>query len=1619
MSEIHDEAQSLGIGTHYSDAFGRQVEVPEETLRLLVGKLKLPSVHCSLVDPCIILNEGDELHVELANDLGVFWVLAQENGQEISGEVAPGQTAIHFPTHPALGYHHLTVKQGEGGCESRIIVTPPRAYTPWTYDKPLRFWGVAAQLYSLRSGTNWGIGDFTDLATLVTGTGRLGASAVGVNPLHAVFPDDAERASPYSPSSRQYLNWLYLDIEAIPEFKTSDEARALVATYEFQLELARLRSVPLVDYSGVATIKHRVIEILYAAFRTGHLGSGDTRDRAFSAFRTSHGAPLRRFALFHALREVLGATDWSQRDWRNWSEDYRHPEAVGVVRFASESMERVEFYEYIQFCLFEQLANVKEAAGRAGMDIGLYGDLAVGTDIAGAEGWSSQDIIAPGLNIGAPPDPLAPHGQNWGLPVMNPEAMRRLGYEPFIRVLRSVMQCFGAVRIDHVLGLMRIYCIPAEDPEHGAYLRYPFEDLVRIVSLESHRNKCIVIGEDLGTLPEGAREALIEHNILSYRVLWFEQYPDVFMPPEAYPGQSLVTISTHDLPTMAGFWSQGDIGIRRALNLMNEDQANELRNERSGAKHKLVTALSRAGLLAGETVPDAIPAGEIFRFVARTPSSMMMVQLEDILKQVDQANMPGTDLEHPNWRRKLPIDLPALLAEQTMRQVATIAGEEGRTHRKVTLPPRNTIDETLAIPASTYRLQFNASFTFKDAIRIIPYLAQLGISHVYASSYLAARKGSTHGYDIVDHNALNPEIGTEEDFRAYLNTLNAWKMGQVLDFVPNHMGVGHADNQWWLDVLEWGQDSQFGKFFDVDWQVADPALRGKVMLPVLGENFGDAVIGGKIKLVFEAQTGTFSLWYGGEHRFPIRPVDYATVLRASDVPEAVQFADSFKAIGQPGLRKGTRLSTASSLKADVAQAVITQPALADAFQAAADSFSGAPGEKSGWWNLVALIEKQNYRLASWRLASDEINYRRFFDINDLAGVRVEDDDLFELMHRILSRLVAQGSLHGVRLDHIDGLHDPAGYLTRLYRYLGRFGAPSDAKAKGRDRFYILVEKILATDEELRRNWPIAGTTGYEFLSDTTALFVDPAAEAAFDEAYKAFTGIEDDFETIAIEAKHVVIRNMLPADLSRLSRRLKHIADRDWNSRDYSLSRLRLALYEIVRGFRVYRTYATPKQISAEDRARIGQAVQFAKAHWHAPDISILDFVEKALTGDLLREPQADYKKADVFAFMQAFQQYTGPAMAKSLEDTAFYRYYRLVSLNEVGSDPGRFGTGVEHFHEASATRAKHLPNNMLGSSTHDTKRGEDTRSRISVLSEYGTGWSGVVEGLRKAGQRSRVGPSPNANDEYMIYQTLLGIWPDDVSGWDQVRTRLQQYVIKAIREAKLYSSWTDPNEAYEKDTLDFIEGLIGSAEFKAAAGPVAAHVAKFGYLNSLSYTLLKLTAPGTPDIYQGSDLWNFSLADPDNRTAVDYDARQRLIAEAPSLPELMKSGGPASLRDGAIKLRLIQRVLNLRRRAQILFEQGNYTPVPATGFGADSIVAFTRKAGDQQLFVAGGRLMARIEAAGTPADRYAWDWKDTTLPVPGGDWRDALNGGTAQGGKLRAATLFGTLPLAVWMKGI
>ena len=1194
--------------------------------------------------------------------------------------------------------------------------------------------------------------------------------------------------------------------------------------------------------------------------------------------------------------------------------------------------------------------------------------------------------------------------------------LRHRRYEPFIRVIRAAMSRFGALRIDHVLGLMRIYCIPNANPKGGTYLSYPFEDLVRLLVLESHRQRCLVIGEDLGTLPEGLRDRLAAYGILSYRVLWFERTPAGYIAPDSYPAQALITGGTHDLPTMLGFWDNEDVKLRRDLGLVKDSEMEAFLGERAREKQGVATLLHAAALLPENVTPAKAPLLEIHRLMARTPCRLMTVQLDDALAQRQQANLPGTTTEHPNWRRKMPVDLQALFTDQTMRQLATVLAEEHRADGKFIAPPSSTVNPRLAIPGSTYRLQFSAEFTFDDATAMIPYLSDLGITHVYASSYLAARAGSTHGYDIIDHNALNPEIGNEDSFARYLAALNAWRMGQILDFVPNHMGVGKSDNQWWLDVLEWGEESPFAQYFDIDWQASDAARRGKVLVPVLGGPFGDTVQAGEIKLVFEPAMGSFSLWYG-EHRFPIRPLDYPAILQRAERPELADLIAAFTAIAK-NRDQGQRRSTAGSLKAELVQLVLRDPAMAEVLQEAADKFSGTKDSRASWRDFVALTLRQNYRLASWRIAADEINYRRFFDINDLAGIRMENPELFELTHRMIGRLVAQGALQGIRLDHIDGLYDPLDYLIRLYKYLGRFGAPADVRAKGRDRFYILVEKILSLDESLPQPWPVAGTTGYDFITELNGVFVNRAAEAAFDRIYRDFTGETETFDEIVETAKHLVIGALLPSDLNRLTRRLKTIADRDWNTRDFSQNRLRQALTEVVAGFQVYRTYITSRTTSAEDRRRIGEAVAHARAAWLWPDTEIFAFVEKALTGDLAREPGNTYRKAEVFAFIQAFQQYTGPVMAKSLEDTSFYRYYRLTSLNEVGNDPRVFGLTKEQYHEAAERRRSASPHSMLGSSTHDTKRGEDTRARINVLSEVPDEWAALLQDLRAIAAPFKTEGNPTANDEYLIYQTMLGIWSEREEEKEHLLERLQLYLTKALREAKVHSSWVAANEPYEKATLDFAAALYASQEFMDKIRPFARKMVKFGYLNGLSQTVLKLTAPGVSDIFQGSDLWNHSLADPDNRSKVDYDQRRKMLAESPQLPAMLTDfTTPDQLEDGAIKLRLLQRLLRLRRGLPELFENGSYQPVEIKGTHATSLLAFTRRFGSKELLVVVGRLLVGVEAGGTAPGVYTWDWRDTTLDIPAHHWRDMLGANNIDGREgFAAGGLFGALPVGVWV---
>jgi (1->4)-alpha-D-glucan 1-alpha-D-glucosylmutase len=890
------------------------------------------------------------------------------------------------------------------------------------------------------------------------------------------------------------------------------------------------------------------------------------------------------------------------------------------------------------------------------------------------------------------------------------------------------------------------------------------------------------------------------------------------------------------------------------------------------------------------------------------------------------------------------------------------------------------------VPRATYRLQFNRDFTLRDALALVPYLAALGISHCYASPIMEARPGSTHGYDIVDHNRVNPEIGSDEDFHALVSALHERGMGLILDIVPNHMGVGGHDNAWWLDVLEWGQASPYAPYFDINWEAARPDLRGRVLLPVLGDQYGVVLERGEIALRFDPEDGSFSCWYY-EHRFPISPASYATILAAGG--EALTpLAQTFAGRGGPAAR--SRVAAAKERLRDAAK----EPEIAAAIERAVQSFAGQPGRPASFRRLHRLLDGQSYRVAYWRVAADEINYRRFFNINDLAGLRMEIPALFAETHRRIFEWARRGDIDGIRIDHIDGLFDPAGYLAALRKSLP-------------EGFYIVAEKIMARYETLP-NWPIDGTTGYDFVNQVLGLFVDPDGEAAMTRLYQRLTGRNEDFDTILHAAKQRIMRVNLASEMNVLARRFHRLSMRRWHTRDFTRNGMLAALEEVVAAFPVYRTYVDALGAAESDRRYIDWAFAQAKKRWQANDTSIFDFLYEILTGTTTQRGARQ-------AAMQ-FQQVTGPVMAKAAEDTAFYRYFRLLALNEVGGDPRRFGLSVAGFHHLMRERAQTWPHAMLATATHDTKRGEDARIRLALISEMPRRWGhSVTRWLQfNRSRRSEVDGRavPDRNVEYLFYQSIFGAWPAGLDPTDAVAVkklaeRLSAFMIKAVREGKEESGWSNPNEDYEAALGRFVMAVLDAtrpnaflkdfAEFVASLAPLAA-------VSSLAQLTLKLTVPGVPDIYQGCEFWDFSLVDPDNRRPVDWAARSGILSR-------LDNAGPG----GSEKLYLTHRLLRLRAERPALFADGDYNPLPVEGGRADDhLCAFARAHDGEAIAVAVPRLVARLYHGGEAAD-----WGDTAVLLPdGGDWEDVLGGARHAGGRrIRAAELFATFPVAVLLR--
>ncbi|MGI9120449.1 MAG: malto-oligosyltrehalose synthase [Acidimicrobiales bacterium] len=889
-----------------------------------------------------------------------------------------------------------------------------------------------------------------------------------------------------------------------------------------------------------------------------------------------------------------------------------------------------------------------------------------------------------------------------------------------------------------------------------------------------------------------------------------------------------------------------------------------------------------------------------------------------------------------------------------------------------------------ATPLATYRLQLRAEFGFDDAAAVAPFLADLGVTHVYTSPVLQAAPGSTHGYDVVDHSKVNDELGGSQAHARFCTALQAAGLGHVLDIVPNHMAIT-TGNAWWQDVLENGPSSRWADYFDVDWEGPESKLRNTVLIPVLADHYGRVLEAGD--LVLERVEGAFVVGYH-DHRFPVAPPSFGLPLSlaAADLAAggrgdddeleflAAAFVSLPPATATDALSVRNRHRDKEVLKRALARLCDGHPEVAAAVDAAVARINADPDL------LDSQLERQNYRLAYWRTAGRELDYRRFFDITSLAALRMEDPQVFADTHSLVLDWVARGVVDGLRVDHPDGLRDPEGYLHRL-----RESAPS---------VWLVVEKILEPGEALPATWPVDGTTGYDFLNLVGGLFVDPDGEKPLTEVYAAFTGEPSDWAEVVHDSKHLVLREVLAADLNRLVHLLAAVCEASRRYRDFTRHELREALEETVACFPVYRTYIAPGgAVSGADEQHLTTALDAAGERRGDLDPELFELLGLVLRGRL-EGPQAT-------ALLLRFQQVTGPVMAKAAEDTAFYSFNRLISLNEVGGDPGRFGVEVAEFHQSMAASQRDWPATMLASSTHDTKRSEDVRARIVLLSEIPADFADAVARWSALNARHRSpaadgGTWPDPNLEWLLYQTLVGAWPITVD-------RVLAYVEKATREAKTHTSWIDPVVDYDEALRRFVEGVLGDEAFVADLQAFVAPLVGPGRVSALAAQLVKLTAPGVPDLYQGTEVWDLSLVDPDNRRPVDFAVRKKLLAEVEgmSVEEVERRSD-----EGLPKLSLTHAALAVRRRRPEAFGQdqaGCYQALPGTGPGAGHVVAFVRGA---QVATIVPRLVLGLASAG--------GWGDTTVELPPGRWSNVLTGEVVAGGVVSLDPLLERFPVAL-----
>jgi len=988
---------------------------------------------------------------------------------------------------------------------------------------------------------------------------------------------------------------------------------------------------------------------------------------------------------------------------------------------------------------------------------------------------------------------------------------------------------------------------------------------------------------------------------------------------------------------------------------------------------------------------------------------------------------------------------------------------------------RENLEDYRRIPMATYRLQFNHQFKFLDAKAIVSYLHELGISDLYASPYWKAKKGSLHGYDILDHHQFNPEIGTEREYDEFVEELKKYEMGQVLDIVPNHMCIAEDENIWWMDVLENGPSSMYADFFDIDWKPIKDELENKVLLPVLGDQYGHVLENQELKLNLEE--GAFFIHYH-ERKFPVAPISYRKILEyridelkkkmGSDHSHLQELLSIITALVHLPAR--TEKDREKILERRREKEIIKKR-LGDLHNESKEvqsfieenlkRFNGDPDDPRSFDLLDDLLDEQVYRLSHWQVATEEINYRRFFDINELGAIRMEDPRVFEETHRLVLKLIREEKVTGLRVDHPDGLYNPAEYFYRLQRscfiQFCLRGMEVEDELAVREKigmlydevvsenptsplrmpFYIVGEKILTKSERMPEDWPVFSTTGYVFLNSVNGIFIEMGNDKSFDEIYRRFLRSRVDYQDLLYEKKKLIMQTSMPSEINMLGHILNRISEKDRQTRDFTLNNLTIAMIEVIANFPVYRTYASYQGVNERDRRYIEQALSRAKRKNPALSATVFGFLENVL---LLQYPEhfEEGERKEWLDFVMRFQQMTGPIMAKGVEDTAFYVYNRFVSLNEVGGNPERFGTPLDTFHGMNIERTKFWPYAMITTITHDTKRSEDVRARLNVLSEIPDEWRECLNRWSRINKSKKSNLEgqwfPDRNEEYLLYQTLLGVWPNHPMNEMDTKVfkkRICDYMLKATREAKVHTSWISPNIPYEDALLKFIDAALSSHLFMSDFQMLQKKVAYFGMFNSLGQTLLKMTSPGIPDFYQGTEIWDFSLVDPDNRRPVNFNLRKELLA---ALKKKIESPGAdlkefakrliQDWRDGGPKLYVTYKALNYRRENRLLFMEGTYIPLMGKGESKEHLCAFAKKREERTVLVLVPRFLTHLikNTDELPLGEQVWKESWVVLPkeINGGTFRNLFTDETIEKvkrdgeGLLSLGEVFANFPVAM-----